>query len=44
MFCFALELLYFCNHNNATWLNKVNTYIGIMRGISEKEDALHGAD
>ena len=43
--CFALELLYFCNHiDYRIWLNKVNFYIGIMRSGSEKEEALHSTD
>jgi len=45
MSCFALELLYFCNHiDYGIWLNKVNFYIGIMRSGSEKEEALHSTD
>ena len=45
IFCFALELLYFCNHiDYGIWLNKVNFYIGIMRNGSEKEEALHSTD
>jgi len=45
IFCFALELLYFCNHiDYGIWLNKVNLHIGIMRSGSEKEEALHSTD
>ena len=43
--CFALELLYFCNHQKYRNLaKKVNLHIGIMRSGSEKEEALHSTD